>query len=205
MASMNFFLLPEWHRIVGQMKQIEFRSIIFSSFVDRDSVELALKLNWYYSYHRNPYPSLNRQDEDRISVVFFPISRKLSINLDIRNRFEKLLQTMDSGDKLENQINNFIENGQNIIEKAHREYELEQRWEEQTMNSYISYSNEDKRNRYIFGPISAKYLKEIIFFPKIIVGEQSYNGIPLNYTVTSFLKKILLPELSAITNCTQLN
>jgi hypothetical protein len=200
MASMNLLLLPEWHRNVIQWKQAEFRSLIFCSFVDRDSVELALWLSRYYLYHREILPRAKTQDDDHIFLVFFPISRKLQINIDIQNRFEDLLQTQYSEDRLENKVGNFIEYGQKFIEKSYREFELQQRWQDQAMELFSPISMQDKRNRYIFGPIGAKYLKEIVYFPKIFVGDQIYNGIPLNFTVTSFLEKILLPELCSVVN-----
>ncbi|MHA1766458.1 MAG: hypothetical protein ACTSVK_09395, partial [Promethearchaeota archaeon] len=55
-----------------------------------------------------------------------------------------------------------------------------------------------QKNRFLFGELAAKYLEYIKFFPLILVKDRIYEGIPLNFSMNSFINDIIFKELNSI-------
>ena len=57
-----------------------------------------------------------------------------------------------------------------------------------------------KIDEFLFGDLAAKYLDCIKQFPFILVKDRTYEGIPLNFSLNSFLNNVIFKELDSISS-----
>ena len=192
----EFILLDEWYIKHRLNKNFELGSIamqVFCSFLDRKSLEFAFKLiqsdfldKFLFKYDEIEKPS--------ILFIFFPVSPSNFINSAFKSKIEQICRSELNLQKFH--IEEILENAQNIIEKRYNIYRS-YRIQDFEYNVLPKLENHQK-NRFLFGELAAKYLEYIKFFPLILVKDRMYEGIPLNFSMNSFINDIIFKELNSI-------
>ena len=69
-------------------------------------------------------------------------------------------------------------------------------------NDYFCSPKQEKYkiDEFLFGDLAAKYLDNIKQFPYIRFKNRMYEGIPLNYSLNSFINNIIFKELDSISS-----
>jgi hypothetical protein len=191
MAELVLLLVPEWHRYRKEWQQLLPKCVIFGSFTDRDSLQIAAKLARYYPLNQRVIPDQTRCSFEihPIFLVFFPISRKLLINLQCKQQLESILLNLPPEEIVSKKITELQERTIEILRIEEQRGQIQQLW-----NNQEQITPEERACRR-FGPITARYLMEMMYFPKIYLRDQIYNGVPLNYDVETFCDRLILPEL----------
>ena len=84
------------------------------------------------------------------------------------------------------------------MQKRYRQYKTYQIQD----NDYFILPKQEKYmvDKFLFGDLAAKYLDCIKQFPFILVKDRMYEGIPLNFSLNSFLKNVIFKELGLISS-----
>ncbi len=191
-------LLDEWY-VEHELKRTnESESIImqvFCSFLDRNSLEFVFKLiqSDFLAENLSKYEKI---EEPLIAFVFLPVSPADYVN----SLFESYLGefNMLNSNLHKEQINKILERAHNVMQKRYKQYKT---YRIQDNDYFIPPKQEKyKINKFLFGDLAAKYLDCIKQFPFILVKDRFYEGIPLNFSLTSFLNNVIFKELGSISS-----
>jgi len=171
----------------------KFESVImkvFCSFLDRNSLEFVFNLiqSDFLVENLSNYENI---EEPIIIFVFFPVSKSFLIN----SQFESYLEEF-SKHKPNFIIRNLLEKAHNVMQKRYRQYKIYRIQD----SDYSCPPRQEKYkiDEFLFGNLAAKYLDSIKQFPFILVKDRIYEGIPLNFSLNSFINHIILKELGII-------
>ena len=191
-------LLDEWYEEYEIKRAKDFESIlmqVFCSFLDRNSLEFVFKLiqSDFLVESLLKYDSI---EEPLIIFIFFPVSPSDYIN----SQFESCLGGFctQKSDFNNSQISELLEKAQIIMQKRYRQYKTYRIQDS-------DYSNHPKQEKYkvdefLFGDLAAKYLDNIKQFPYILLKNRMYEGIPLNFSLNSFINNVICKELDGLSS-----
>ena len=191
-------LLDEWYEEHELKRSNEYESIImqvFCSFLDRNSLEFVFTLiqSDFLAENLVEYDNI---EEPLIIFIFFPVSRSIYIN----SLFESYLGEFG---KLKTnfkniQISKLLEKAHNVMQKRYRHYKTYRIQD----NEYFCTPKQEKykADEFLFGDLAAKYLDNIKHFPYILFKDRMYEGIPLNFSLNSFISNIIFKELDSISS-----
>ena len=191
-------LLDEWYVEHELKKANESESIImqvFCSFLDRNSLEFVFKLiqSDFLAENLSKYEKI---EEPLIIFVFLPVSPSDYVN----SLFESYLGefTMLKSNLHKDQITEILEKAHDVMQKRYRQYKTYRIQD----NDYFFLPKQEKYmvDKFLFGDLAAKYLDCIKQFPFILVKDRMYEGIPLNFSLNSFLKNVIFKELGLISS-----
>ena len=191
-------LLDEWDMEHEKRKVIESESIImqvFCSFLDRCSLEFVFKLiqSDFLVESLLKYDSI---EEPLIVFIFLPVSPSNYIN----SQFESYLGEFSIQKSCFNkvQISELLEKAQNITQKRYRQYKTYRIQD----SDYFNHPKQEKYkvDEFLFGDLAAKYLDNIKQFPYILLKDRMYEGIPLNFSLNSFINNVICKELGLISS-----
>ena len=189
-------LLDEWYEEYEVKRGNEYESIImqvFCSFLDRNSLEFVFKLiqSDFLAENVVKYDDI---EEPLIIFIFFPVSRSIYINSLFESNLGEFSQLKPNFRNI--QISKLLEKAHNVMEKRYRQYKTFKIQD----NEYFCSSKQEKYkiDEFLFGDLAAKYLDSIKQFPYIQFKNRMYEGIPLNYSLNSFISKIIFKELDSI-------
>ena len=191
-------LLDEWY-MEHELKRVnESKSIImqvFCSFLDRNSLEFVFKLiqSDFLAENMSKYEKI---EEPLIVFVFLPVSPLNYVN----SLFESYLGefSMLKSNFHKDQINEILEKAHDVMQKRYRQYKTYRIQDNDY--SYLPKQEKHKVDEFLFGDLAAKYLDCIKQFPLILVKDRMYEGIPLNFSLNSFLNNVIFKELGLISS-----
>ena len=190
-------LLDEWY-VEHEKKYESKRNIVmqvFCSFLDRNSLEFVFKLiqSDFLTENLEKYEII---EEPLIIFIFFPISPSNYINSLFESYFGKFSMLKSS---LHNdQINEILERAHEVMQKRYRHYKAHQIQDSDYF--YLPKQEKHEIDKFLFGELAAKYLEYIKQFPFIFVKDRLYEGIPLNFSLNSFLNNVIFKELDSISS-----
>ena len=174
----------------------KFESVImkvFCSFLDRNSLEFVFNLiqSDFLVENLSNYENI---EEPIIIFVFFPVSKSFLINSQFESYLEEFNIPKSNLQKV--QISNLLEKAHNVMQKRYRQYKIYRIQD----SDYSCPPRQEKYkiDEFLFGDLAAKYLDIIKQFPFILVKDRIYEGIPLNFSLNSFINHIILKELGII-------
>jgi hypothetical protein len=131
-------------------------------------------------------------DLNEFWVVLFPISTQIGHNLFFKNQLQNLLNnsTFANSTSFDEQFAPLMTHAMKSIEQSESAW---QSWLETRSPRFNTLYN---HNSFLYGKLAAQYLRQIVKFPLFSMGEQVYNGIPLNFSVETFVDHYILPQLS---------
>jgi hypothetical protein len=189
-------LLDEWY--VEQKRIDDSETIImrvFCSFLDRNSLEFVFKLiqSDFLAENLSKYEI---SEEPLIIFVFFPVSPSIYVN----SLFESYLGEFGrlKSNLHNNQISEILEKAHDVMQKRYRQYKTYRIQDNDYF--YLPKQEKYKVDKFLFGDLAAKYLDCIKQFPFILVKDRMYEGIPLNFSLNSFLNNIIFKELGLISS-----
>ena len=189
-------LLDEWYEEYELNRAIEYESIImqvFCSFLDRNSLEFVFKLiqSDFLIENLSTYETI---EDPLIIFIFFPVSPHFYINSQFESYLEEFSKLKSNFHNV--QISELLEKAQNIMQKRYRQYKTYQIQD----CEYFCHPKQEKYkiDEYLFGDLAAKFLDCIKQFPFILVKDLIYEGIPLNFSLNSFISDIIFKELGSI-------
>lgn len=189
-------LLDEWY-VEYELKKIDESGPIimqvFCSFLDRNSLEFVFKLiqSDFLAENLSKYEIL---EEPLIIFVFFPVSTSFYVNSLFESYFDEFC--ILKSDLHKEQINEILEKAHDVIQKRYMQYKTYRIQD----NEYSNLPKQEKYkiDKFLFGDLAAKYLDCIKQFPFILVKDRMYEGLPLNFSLNSFLNNIIFKELELI-------
>ena len=191
-------LLDEWYVDYELKMNKESESImmqVFCSFLDRNSLEFVFKLiqSDFLTENLKKYENI---EELLIIFVFFPISQSDYVNSLFESYFGEFSWLKSSLHK--DQINEILEKAHNVMQKRYKLYKTNQIQD----SDYFILPEQEKHevDKFLFGELAAKYLGCIKQFPLILVNDRLYEGIPLNFSLNSFISNIIFKELGSISS-----
>lgn len=172
---------------------------IFGSFLDRDSYQLARAFIQALEASDAFYGVL-------LNVIFFPVSHHFYANMALMRQATEWLMDFKFSREFENEegLDRLLEAG--IVFHSKAKMELQACFDpcRPFGQNAISSKIEDNRDAFLrhemhkalYGSLAASYLKHFSTFPTVILGEQRYNGVPLQFTPQLFVEKILINDLN---------
>jgi len=194
----KIMLLDDWYLEHELKRNNESESIvmkIFCSFLDRNSLELVFKLIQSDILAENML-KYEKIEEPLIIFVFLPVSQSDYVN----SLFESYLGefSMLNSKLHKDQINKILEKAHDVMQKRYRQYKTYRIQDNDYF--YLPHQEKYKVDKFLFGDLAAKYLDCIKQFPFILVKDRMYEGIPLNFSLNSFLNNIIFKELGLISS-----
>ena len=191
-------LLDDWYLEHELKRNNESESIvmkIFCSFLDRNSLELVFKFIQSDILAENML-KYEKIEEHLIIFVFLPVSQSDYVN----SLFESYLGefSMLNSKLHKDQINKILEKAHEVMQKRYRQYKTYRIQDNDYF--YLPHQEKYKVDKFLFGDLAAKYLDCIKQFPFILVKDRMYEGIPLNFSLNSFLNNIIFKELGLISS-----
>lgn len=191
-------LLEEWYEEHELKRANEYESIVmlvFCSFLDRNSLEFVFKLIESDILEEN-LSRYEEIEEPLIIFIFFPVSRSNYINSLFKSYLGVFSQLKPNFRNV--QIGKLLDKAYNIMQKRYRQYKT---FKIQDIDYFGSPKQEKyKIDEFLFGDLAAKYLDNIKQFPYIKFKNRMYEGIPLNYSLNSFINNIISKELNSISS-----
>ena len=168
---------------------------VFCSFLDRNSLEFVFELIQSDILEKNLF-KYDDIEEPLIIFIFFPVSRSMYINSLFESNLREFSQLKPNFRNI--QISKLLEKAHNVMQKRYRQYKT---FKIQDNDYFCSPEQEKyKIDEFLFGDLAAKYLDNIKQFPYIQFKNRMYEGIPLNYSLNSFINNIIFKELDSISS-----
>lgn len=168
---------------------------VFCSFLNRNSLEFVFNLiqSDFIVENLSNYENI---EEPIIFFVFFPVSKSFYINSQFESYLEEFNIPKSNLQKV--QISNLIEKAYNVMQKRYRQYKIFRIQD----SDYSCPPRQEKYkiDEFLFGDLAAKYLDSIKQFPFILVKDRIYEGIPLNFSLNSFINNVIFKELDSISS-----
>ena len=191
-------LLDKWYKDYELERGNEYESIImqvFCSFLDRNSLEFVFKLIQSDFHAKNVF-KYDGIEEPLIIFIFFPVSRSVYINSLLESNLGEFSQLKPNFRNT--QISKLLEKAHNVMQKRYCQYKTFR-----IQDDYYLCSPEQEKykiDEFLFGDLAAKYLENIKQFPYIRFKNRIFEGIPLNYSLNSFINNIIFKELDSISS-----
>jgi hypothetical protein len=115
MVFLSLLLLPEWQRYRENWNRSRIKCMIFGSFLNLESLQLAYKLSQGCNYNNQTLPERICWEAEQILLIFFPISRKLQENFELKYRMEDLVMEQVSEMELQHAIQTILTRSHEIV------------------------------------------------------------------------------------------
>ncbi|MHA1585533.1 MAG: hypothetical protein ACTSWL_09770 [Promethearchaeota archaeon] len=193
MIDFDWLLFPQWFSCLNVESDNNCKQnslIIIGSWLDRNFLELLWRLG---------HTSFDNSNIFKITVVVLPISRSFRQNFQVISTYEQIrkdipmnikknpIRFYDAVDRLINKVRDNIKSRQS-------EFYFQSLQIGRNKTSSIDFTAQE--NRFLFGSITAGFLRGNPLLPKFYLKDQQFNGIPVNFTLGSFIERIIMPELN---------
>ena len=133
-------------------------------------------------------------EEPSIIFIFFPVSPSFYINSLFESYIGEFNMLKSNFQKVK--ISEILEKAQNVMQKRYRQFKTYQIQD----SDYLCPPKQEKYkvDEFLFGDLAAKYLTCNKQFPYILLEYRIYAGIPLNFTLNSFISNIIFKELGEL-------
>jgi hypothetical protein len=184
---------------------------LFCSYLDLTSLKLV-----YHIYNSDLLNNLsimqidgNLHNDLTVEAVFFPISSSFKINNQLKRQLLNIIHESTCEDDFDRKISIILDMADKSILQRQAKY-IEHKYD---INFHVSNKNKKTNSigkinpsesssestndekfledRFMFGSLAAMYLKKYRRFPTLVVGDQVYNGIPLNYNIEKFTETVI--------------
>ena len=190
-------LYPEW---IEQQKSPSFSIIreetplihVFGSFFD--SISFSFLLEFIPSLTK-AITNWDKALDPQLLIIFLPISQNSTVNTHFKTLLDHFVDFLVPPPSLTVSMKQWLQDQIfHITSKAHSRFQ-----QLYPPSSLIQFPNSPflprKINEYCFGSITADFLTSFPILPVVFIGSRLYNGIPLNYSLTEFVKKLLAEDV----------